>query len=234
MFECGDSVARLVPALASRLGRPPATAHESSESERYVLFRAIEGLLGAACADGSVVLVLEDLHWAELPTLKLLRRLLTSPRSQRLVVLATCRVVDLPDEHPLRDLLVDLHREPHVLRINLAGLETADVAELLRGIADQPLETADDRLARALEAGTNGNPFFITELVRDMVESGTVINADGQWQLTAGADVGAQLPVSIAETLAGAGAAHARAGPAVPAGGRRARRGVRLRPAVRS
>ncbi len=203
MFECGDSVARLVPALASRLGRPPATAHESSESERYVLFRAIEGLLGAACADGSVVLVLEDLHWAELPTLKLLRRLLTSPRSQRLVVLATCRVVDLPDEHPLRDLLVDLHREPHVLRINLAGLETADVAELLRGISDQPLETADDRLARALEAGTNGNPFFITELVRDMVESGTVINADGQWQLTAGADVGAQLPVSIAETLAG-------------------------------
>ena len=203
VFECGDSVARLVPALASRLGRPPATAHESSESERYVLFRAIEGLLGAACADGSVVLVLEDLHWAELPTLKLLRRLLTSPRSQRLVVLATCRVVDLPDEHPLRDLLVDLHREPHVLRINLAGLETADVAELLRGIADQPLQTADGRLARALEAGTNGNPFFITELVRDMVESGTMINADGHWQLTAGADVGAQLPVSIAETLAG-------------------------------
>ena len=46
-----------------------------------MLFRAIEGLLAAACADGPVLLVLEDLHWAELPTLKLLRRLLTSPRS---------------------------------------------------------------------------------------------------------------------------------------------------------
>ena len=203
VFECGDSVARLVPALASRLGRPPATAHESSESERYVLFRAIERLLGAACAEGPVVLVLEDLHWAELPTLKLLRRLLTSPRSQSLMVLATCRVVDLSDDHPLRDLLVDLHREPHVLRMDLRGLETADVAELIRGISEQPLETADDRLVRALEAGTNGNPFFITELVRSMVESGTVVTADGRWQLTDGADVGAQLPVSIAETFAG-------------------------------
>lgn len=203
VFECGDSVARLVPALASRLGRPPATAHESSESERYVLFGAIERLLGAACADGPAVLVLEDLHWAELPTLKLLRRLLTSPRSQSLMVLATCRVVDLSDDHPLRDLLVDLHREPHVLRMDLRGLETADVAELLRGDSEQPLETADDRLVRALEAGTNGNPFFITELVRSMVESGTVVTADGRWQLTDGADVGAQLPVSIAETFAG-------------------------------
>ncbi len=203
VFEFGESVARLVPALASRLGRPPATAHESSESERYVLFRAIEGLLGNACVDGPGLLVLEDLHWAELPTLKLLRRLLTSPRSQSLVVLATCRVGDLSDDHPLRDLLVDLHREPHVLRMDLSGLAAADVAELLRGISDRPVETADDRLIRALEAGTNGNPFFITELVRDMVESGTVINADGQWQLADGADIGAQLPVSIAETLAG-------------------------------
>jgi DNA-binding SARP family transcriptional activator/tetratricopeptide (TPR) repeat protein len=203
VFECGDSVARLVPALATRLGRPPVATHESSESERYVLFRAIEGLLGAACADGPVLLVLEDLHWAELPTLKLLRRLLTSPRSPSLMVLATCRVVDLADDHPLRDLLVDLHREPHMLRMDLRGLQTADVAELLSGISEQPVQAADEPLVRALESGTNGNPFFITELVRGMLQSGALVNADGRWRVTEDADVGGQLPVSIAETFAG-------------------------------
>jgi len=200
--EYGESVARLVPALATRVGDSPALAPEASESERYVLFRAIEALLVAACARGPVLLVLEDLHWADVATLKLLRRLLTSPRSPPLMLLSTCRLAELAADHHLRELLAALHREPHVLRLELAGLETDDVVELLRGMADDPLETADHELARTLTVTADGNPFFITELLRGLTETGTLLNEDGRWQRPSGADVAEQLPLSITETLA--------------------------------
>ena len=92
----GDSLARLVPELALRVSEAPAVMPRASESERYVLFRAIEGLLAEASATGPVLLVLEDLHWAELPTLELLRRLLSSPRRSPLMLLCTCRLKELP------------------------------------------------------------------------------------------------------------------------------------------
>ena len=101
---------------------------------------------------------------------------------------------DLREDHPLRELLADLHREPNVLRLDLTGLDSADVVELLRGISDTPLGTADDRLAGALTATTNGNPFFITELVRGLAETGALVTGDGQLRLTDGADLGGEAP----------------------------------------
>lgn len=178
--EHGDRVARLVPALR-RHGA--GAAQPDGESERYLLYAAIEDLLLAAAREAPLLLVLEDLHWADLPTVRLLRRLLTSPRSGSLMILATCRSSELAADHPLRSLLADLHREVGVLRLELDGLETEHVSDLLRGL-DGDAPDGDDRLAAALQQNTNGNPFFITELVRNLAESG-----------------GDELPVSIAETL---------------------------------
>jgi DNA-binding SARP family transcriptional activator len=200
--EYGDSIARLVPALWTRSHEGPGGAAEPSESERYVLFRAIEALLAAAGEDGPMLLVLEDLHWAELPTLKLLRRLLTAPRSWALMLVATCRVDGLGADHPLRELLADVHREPRVLRLDLTGLQSADVLDLLRGIENVPPGAADHHLARTLEASTNGNPFFITELVRGLAETGAIVTEDGRLLLAEGVDLTSDLPVSISETLA--------------------------------
>ena len=200
--EYGDSIARLVPALASRLSRGPPVALEASESERYVLFRAIEKLLAAACARGPVLLVLEDLHWADMPTVTLLRRLLTSPLSPPLMLLCTCRVLELADDHPLRDLLADLHREPDVVRLELTGLQTEDIALMLPGLYEDPVQTADEQLARTLQSHTNGNPFFISEMVRGLADVGALINEDGHLRVLGDLDVADELPVSISETLA--------------------------------
>jgi DNA-binding SARP family transcriptional activator len=200
--EYGDSIARLVPALATRVGGVPAVAVQPSESERYVLFRAIEGLLAVACEGGPVLLVLEDLHWADLPTLDLLRRLLTSPRGWALMLLSTCRVDGLGLNHPLRQLLADVHREPHALRLDLTGLQSAEVVELVRGIGNAPPGTADQQLVQTLGASTAGNPFFITELVRSLAEAGALVATGGFLRLTDGVDLTADLPVSISETLA--------------------------------
>jgi DNA-binding SARP family transcriptional activator len=202
VVEYGYSLSRLVPALSARLSQAPGAAAEPSESERYVLFRAIVGLLSTACEGGPVLLVLEDLHWAELPTLNLFRRLLTAPRSWPLMLLCTCRVSGLSEDHPLRELLADLHREPNVLRLNLTGLERDDVTDLLSGIGDPPLGAPDRHLAETLGASTSGNPFFLTELVRGLAETGALVSDDGRMHLTDGIDPAADLPVSISETLA--------------------------------
>src|SRR5581483_6409240 len=80
----GDSIARLVPTLRRRVAALEQ-AGPPTEGERYLLYAAIEGLLGDAAGSHPLLLVLEDLHWADVPTLLLLRRLLTSPRSAPLL-----------------------------------------------------------------------------------------------------------------------------------------------------
>jgi DNA-binding SARP family transcriptional activator len=198
----GDSLARLVPELAVRISEAPAVMPQASESERYVLFRAIEGLLAEASTAGPVLLVLEDLHWAEPPTLELLRRLLSSPRRSSLMLLCTCRLKELSEDHPLRDLLADVHRERDTLRIDLEGLATSEVGELVRGVTRDQAGVTDDRLVTALGTTTDGNPFFITELVRNLVETGALTNEDGRWQLSGEIEPDAHLPLSITETFA--------------------------------
>ncbi|HEY2440518.1 MAG TPA: BTAD domain-containing putative transcriptional regulator [Solirubrobacteraceae bacterium] len=202
LAEYGDSLARLVPALAVRGGRTPTAWQAPSESERYVLFQAIEGLLRTTCAGAAVLIVLEDLHWADVPTLKLLRSLLTSPRTLAVMVLCTCRVAELPTDHALRTLLADLHREPHVARLDLRGLAVPHVRALIDAVVDEPAAVADDRLARALEANTSGNPFFITELVRSLAETDGLLFEDGRPERGPGDVLTMELPVSISETLA--------------------------------
>src|SRR5262249_30351526 len=85
----GDSITRLIPALgAGSRGASP----EPTESERYVLFESIDELLATASKGGPLVLVLEDVHWADPPTLQLLGWLVNKPRSWPLMLASTCRI----------------------------------------------------------------------------------------------------------------------------------------------
>jgi tetratricopeptide (TPR) repeat protein len=201
VHEHGDLVTRLVPALAKRIPLQTAIAGPASESQRYALYSAIEDLLAEAAEDHPLLLVLEDLHWADLPTVLLLRRLLTSPRGAPMLVLSTCRVGQLGRDHPLRELLADLHREPGVIRLELDGLDTGPVIELLRGLEHDPFAATEQRVAETLKESTNGNPFFITELVRNLAETGALVRAGDRWQAASGVDITAELPLSITETL---------------------------------
>ena len=196
----GDSIARLIPALSVRIEHRPAPS-EPMDSERFVLFREIEELLAAVSRIQPVVIVLEDLHWADRPTAELLRWLVKAPRDWPLMLLCTCRIEGLDDQHPLRELLVEFHRERNALRLDLQGLESDDIVVLVQGIDEVPAGKADERLARTLELNTNGNPFFVTELVRDLADTGALIADAGKLRLKQDLDLTARLPVSISETL---------------------------------
>lgn len=126
------------------------------------VFDAVLSVLDELTADAPVLLVIEDLHWADRSSRDLLTFLLSRLTGQRLVVLATYRSDDLHRRHPLRPVLAELVRLPAVERIELAPLCQVESLELVRLLADGGLP--DPALRRAARR-SEGNAFFAEELV---------------------------------------------------------------------
>jgi len=175
-------LARIVPALRTTFPDvPTATGSGDAEVDQYHLFEAVSGWLGAAASESGLVLVLDDVHWAGKPTLVLLRHILRSADTTPLMILATYRDTDLDRMHPLANLLADLRRVPAVERIALTGLDQSGIEELIETAAQQELDDASRALAAAVYAETEGNPFFVGELLRHLIENGDLVNDGERW-----------------------------------------------------
>jgi class 3 adenylate cyclase/tetratricopeptide (TPR) repeat protein len=180
----GGELMRLVPTLAGRVDRVPAPARTDPETERYLLFSAVVGLLEGAAMTWPLVLVLDDLHRADGPTLALLKHVITETRSARLLVLGTYRDSELARDHPLTDVLAALWREQGIERLGLRGFDEAAVVARMELAAGHEMDASGLALARQITAETDGNPFFVGELLTHLTESGAwVAGADGHWEL---------------------------------------------------
>jgi class 3 adenylate cyclase len=180
----GGELGRLVPGLARRVPDAPRPAQSDPETERYLLFSAVVGLLEQAGAESPAVLLLDDLHWADRPTLALLKHVIAETHDARLLLLGTYRDSDLAPEHPLTDVLADLRREEGVERLTLRGLGEDAVASMMELAAGHALDDTGVALAREITAETDGNPFFVGEMLRHLSESGALAQAaDGRWVL---------------------------------------------------
>lgn len=172
---------RLVPGLARKLPGLEPPLQSDPETERYRLFDAVAAWLGALSSPAGVLLVLDDLHWAEKPTLLLLRHLVRSPEPMRLFVIGTYRDTDLDRTHPLAEVLADLRREPGVQRLALSGLDVNGITELLASASGERMDDRASELAQILWSETEGNPFFVQEVLLSLVESGRLIQREGVW-----------------------------------------------------
>ncbi len=165
-------------ALASRVrgGREagePGAAESEEFSERYWLFEEVVAAISGAAAARPVVLVVDDLHWADRPTLLLFRHLGRSMSVPRLVLLGAFREGDPEFDLSRRGVLADLHREGAVQRMTLEGLEEDAVARLVANRQGDDINAADAAaLARSLFQHTEGNPFFIEELLQHFDDLG--------------------------------------------------------------
>jgi tetratricopeptide (TPR) repeat protein len=184
----GGDVARLIPELAQRVAGLTEPLHADPETERYRLFEAVDGFLEGAAASVPVVLLLDDLHWAAKPTLLMLRHLVRAGNEASLLIVGTYRDTELDRRHPLAEMLADLRRDETVERMALRGLDEGEVTAFVEAAADQPLSPEVAELARTVYAETEGNPFFVGQVLRHLVESGAVVQADGRWVRTATAD----------------------------------------------
>jgi DNA-binding SARP family transcriptional activator len=164
--EHGPELGRLVPELRRRVPELPVAAGEP-EGERYRLFEAVVGLLSSISQHAPILLVLDDLHWADRPTLLLLRHLARAPRAIRMLVLLAFRTEAATDV--LRTSLAELDREDLSIQLDIQGLSERDTAELVGLRAGERPSSA---FARRIHRETEGNPFFVEEIIRNLVAAG--------------------------------------------------------------
>ncbi|MEU3985089.1 AAA family ATPase [Streptomyces sp. NPDC026672] len=154
-----DELARLLPELAEAAPARGTDRHDEEGTAR--LFDLTARLLERVSADRTVVLALEDLHWADASTRHLLTYLLRTLRTGRLVLLATYRSDDIYRRHPLRPLLAELDRLRTVRRFDLARFTRDEVGRQIAGIlAAEPAPAQVD----AFFERSDGNAFFVEEL----------------------------------------------------------------------
>jgi len=197
----GSELSRIVPALESRITELPPTRASDSESERFLLFAAVLGLLADASSDHPITLVLEDLQWADKGSLLLLQHLASNDPSMRVLVLGTYRDSEPTVAHPFVEFLARLRRQPCVSRTTLVGLDDGEVATIMEAAAGCSLSEAERELARAIHRETDGNPFFVTELLRHLSESGAIRqDPAGRWVTAGGLDE-LSIPQSLREVI---------------------------------
>ena len=184
---------RLQPLLGSRLAGLAAPVSSDPRSEEFLLFEATRAWLVELSRQQPVVLVLDDLHWASKPVLLLLRHVLRAAVAEgegvRLLVLGTYRDTELGRNHALAGVMADVRRLPGVEQLAMAGLSAVEVAELLSQAAGHELDDDGRRLAESLHAETEGNPFFVGEVLRHLAETGMVRRQDDRWVVARGGSV---------------------------------------------
>jgi class 3 adenylate cyclase/tetratricopeptide (TPR) repeat protein len=184
----GAELGRLVPALRQRLRQLPAPQSTDPDAERYLLYRAVVGLLDQAAETAPVVLVLDDLQWADKPSLQLLRHVVANTTARRLVIFGLYRHDELSSSHPLTQTLAALRRERGVSHLALSGLDDAGIVAFMEAAAGHDLDDSGLGLAQALYRETDGNPFFVWEVLRHLSETGAIYR-DGTGRWTASADL---------------------------------------------
>src|SRR3954468_18268475 len=167
-------LSRLVPAFAAAAGLP-APNGLSGPDERFRLFESAVHLLHAVAVESPLLLVLEDLHWADRESWSMLLHCLRSTRSLQLLTVITLR----PDEtggEPLE--LNALAREGELHRVVVRPLEPADTMRMLESLADERLPAS---LATAIHRETGGDSFYVRQLFNSLVEEGRFPGRQGQW-----------------------------------------------------
>ena len=167
----GGELTRLLPDLPTRLGNLPAPVAADADTERHRLHTAVTDLLVGVSAELPLLLVLEDVHWADTSTLLLMRHLVRSGADARMLLVATFRDSETDVKAELAEALVDVYRTEGVVRIRLDGLTQSEIEEFVRLSAG--VEPALG-LVQAIEELTGGNAFLVTELWRELVGSGAV------------------------------------------------------------
>lgn len=191
----GAVLGRIVPPLHGivPLGEPPDLPPSDATARVH---DAVAQVIGRLSESAPVVLVLDDLHWADHATIGLLRAVARRALRTRLLVVGTYRDTDLDRRHPLSEALPVLRREVEPTRLALTGLPVKDVHALLEEVAGQAVP---QEFAVLLAGQTDGNPFFLRELLLHLSESGALRFEDGAW--VASDDLADVIPEGIREVL---------------------------------
>ena len=166
----GAELGLLLPELVRRVPALPAVAPMNPDGQRFRLFETVSAFLEAISQTRPVLLVFDDLQWADQSSLLMLRHLARAPGPARLCIVANYRDSEPERGKLLAGIFADLRRELFTVRILLTGLGRPHVNELVESMA----RGAPGRLVEAVAENAGGNPFFVGEMVRHLIETGAL------------------------------------------------------------
>ncbi len=172
-----NELVRLLPELSDRAPELAPPLQSDAATEQYRLFEAVVAWLDSAAASTPLVLILDDLHWAAPPTILMLRHILRSEHVTRVFVLGTYRDSELGDTHPLTEMFAEASVSVPIRDLQLVavgGLDAKAVEAIVEATAGYDLGDAGRQFARTLHDETDGNPFFVNEIIRSLMESGAI------------------------------------------------------------
>jgi class 3 adenylate cyclase/tetratricopeptide (TPR) repeat protein len=161
-------LAQLFPQLGEEAPGPVGDPGQA----KLRLFEAVVALLAVPARERGLLLVIDDIHWADSATRELVDHLARRFTNQRAVLVVTYRSDELERRHPLRPLLQNWRRSGAVEMLTLAPLEAADIGGMIAAILDK--EEVEPELTALMHARTDGNPFVLEEMLREAIDRGPV------------------------------------------------------------
>lgn len=189
---------KLVPDLGLRMRDLHPSPALEPEQERLRLFEHVTAFLSAAARMRPAVILLDDLHWADTATLQLLRYIARNVRSDRILLIGTYRDVELDRTHPLGNALREMNRERLYTRILLRRLTPDHVGEMIRAIF-QTRQPVSVEFRDLIYKETEGNPFFVEEVLKHLVEVGALYIIEGRWERKEIHEI--EVPQSVREVI---------------------------------
>jgi tetratricopeptide (TPR) repeat protein len=174
-----SEIARLLPQLRRLFHDIPPPMKLSPEQSQRILFSAVAKLLARTATNQPVLLVLDDLHWADERTLSLVNHLAQLVSKMPVLIVGTYRDFELQPTRPLAQAVDELIRFHLVEQISLSGLPRTAVAEMLRVLSGRE---PPEEVVSLIYSETEGNPFFIEELFQHLVEQGKLLDSSGEFR----------------------------------------------------
>ena len=168
----------LAPDLKPYYPQLPANPPLEPQAEQQRLFENVVAYCSTLSEESPLMVVLDDAHWADSGSLSMLRHLARRTRRNRVLLMATYREVELNESRPFHEVMLDLNRERLATRLKLARLTRVETQALLTAIFEE--EITPDFLD-GIYRETEGNPFFIEEVCKALVEEGKLYFEDGRW-----------------------------------------------------
>jgi DNA-binding CsgD family transcriptional regulator len=194
--DAGTLLALLFPELATRLGPQPERYPLPAEQSRLRLYDAIGRFLSAIGGPNALLLLLDDLHWADPTTLDLLahlaRQIGSSAAPTPLLIVGTYRPGEIAQPVAFERTIVELNRLRCLSILPLGSLDESAIGQLAVGMLGSKLAPATRRL---LWMHSEGNPFFAEELLRGWLDTGALVSQEAGWSIVGPADP--RLPASI-------------------------------------
>ena len=194
--DAATQIAKLAPEIETRLGPFPGRQALAAHEERLLFFDSVAQVFSNIARKQSLLFYADDLHWADHGTLWLLSHLLRNLRDQRVLIIGAYRETELDRTHPLAKSLVDWNRERLITRIVLRRFNESETGDQLGALLG---ENVSGEFAVAVHRETEGNPFFVEEVLKALIEGGSVRRESGRWHRCDMAQL--MIPQSVKEAI---------------------------------